>query len=373
MIEQIDKTTFGVDIGGTFVEIGNKDAAKFEPHIMLPRWNGECKFKLLFPSVQVAVPSLIGDKEKLQYRIGDIGLEWYVVPPNGQHDGALEQEITLFSRPPSNEFRLPYEVDGLSLHHQPELTQKEVDEGNIRPDDIVNSIAVYHSTKADYQIGQTNYKCGKAYHIFRGLAIDSNGRKAWVDKFLKDNEIVYVIPYDFWLTARYPIRHALGDTFGHTSAGSSGQSPAEQMRGSVHAGAVGTLDSISGWWKNEDGSAHDLKMAIYKDSDDSLIFGSTDVSIAGGNWNPILKTANANSENLTAINYALVGWCDNNKVILAYDSVGGFPYVWSNAVFNGWPNPASLNNVTGQKYSTYCTYTPGAPPAAGLNQGIIIG
>ena len=359
MIEQINGTTFRVPLGDDFVEIGNKDATKFKPHIMLPRWSSECKFKLLFPSVQIAAPKITKDKNRLQYRVGDIGFDWYAIPPNGQHDGALEQEITLFSRPPSNELRLPYEADGLSLHHQPPLTQKEIDEGCERPDNVINSIAAHHSTKSGHEIGKTNYMAGIAFHLFRGQATDSNGWKVWVDKFLDldHHEIVYLIPYDFWLNAQYPVRHALGDTFGYTTVGGSSIArSADNARGpgTAYTGAAGTGTSMSIYAKN---SGDNVKMALYKDSDSALV-GETDpvAMAAAAGW----KSANfVSNPTLSAIDYILAFKSDA-EIQVYYNALGVSPKFVSNAYADPWPNPISWSAVGNATYSIYCTYTPGA-------------
>jgi len=50
MIEQISGTTYGLRLaGGDLVELGDR-SAKFQPRILLPRWNNECSISL-FPQL----------------------------------------------------------------------------------------------------------------------------------------------------------------------------------------------------------------------------------------------------------------------------------------------------------------------------------
>lgn len=363
MIEQINGTTFGLRLGDDLVEIGNKDASKFEPHIYLPRWNGEC-FLTIKPSGEITEVEVEveGDKVKSKYKVkqGEYELEleseFYTLQSGEQYElGALEFNTILNERPPTNRLVFNFEAQGLVLYHQPPLTQEEIDEGAFRPDNVVNSIAVYHATKSNHAIGQTNYMCGKAYHLFRGQAIDSNGWQVWVDKFLDldRREIVYLIPYDFWLNARYPVRHALGDTFGYTNTGATTISSANRIRAYMATGAAGTGTSMSFYSLIQ--AANNYQLALYKESDNSFVMGTnegTDLDVL--TWYTQNFTSNPT---LTAINYyccVLV-----NSANIKADNNGQTKNYQSQTYENGWPSPLNLTTGTSRHYSIYCTYTPG--------------
>ena len=373
MIEQVNGTTFRCKVGEDYTEIGNKDASRFEPHICLPRWAGECKFKLLFPSVQIATPVMTEDKGRLQYRIGDIGLDWYSIAPNKQHDGALEQEITLFRRPPSNELRLPYEADGLALYHQPPLAQWEIDDGDFRPENIVNSIAVYHATRTSLHqnMGDAKkYLCGKAFHLFRGEAVDSSGWKVWIDKFLDldRHEIVYMMPYDFWLNAAYPVYHALGDIFGWNGTGGTSTSAGNLIKAAIAAcPATGTGDSISAYVINTT-AAKNAKCAIFDTSGNILTNGTTgEISV------PVASQFNtftfSTSPSLAVATYWLAHFMDTDGGTqnLVYDT-DSYNMKWGSETYPTWPDPWTPGGqYNGRRMSIYCTYTPsGAAGPAGV-------
>ena len=366
MIEQVNETTFAVDIGGSLVEIGNKDATKFEPHIMLPRWDGECKFRLLMPSNGVPNVELSESKERLQWRLGDMGLDWYTLPPTEQHDGALEQEITLFSRPPSNELRFPFEADELNLYHQPKLTQEEVALGASRPDNVVNSIAIHHSTKRWHEIGKTNYRAGNAFHLYRGQAIDSNGWRVWVDKFLDHHEIVYVIPYDFWLNAKYPVHHALGDTFGYTDKGGSKFSLGDTILALICTGAAGIATKLTAYIECTFAGKNG-KGAIYQ-SDNIITNGATD-EVESPVADDAVDYPFSTPPTIAAETYWLACWGDTDGGAhnLRYNSNGySIKYESSgNTSYNGWPNPWETHSeFSNYNLSIYCTYTPSGPPVS---------
>lgn len=88
-----------------------------------------------------------------------------------------ELEVVFYDKPESNKIDFNIETNNLNFFYQPELTEKEIEYGHIRPENVVGSYAVYHKDKTgDYsRIGGKNYRTGKAFHIYRPWVKDNNG------------------------------------------------------------------------------------------------------------------------------------------------------------------------------------------------------
>jgi hypothetical protein len=86
-------------------------------------------------------------------------------------DGGSEIEIYLAERPPTNGFRFAIEgAEDLDFFYQREFSAEEIAEGAVWPENVIGSYVVYHKTKANHRVGDTNYATGKAYHIYRSKA-----------------------------------------------------------------------------------------------------------------------------------------------------------------------------------------------------------
>lgn len=389
----ISNSTYIFELTSDTVEVGNGETEQFEPHIRLNRWGGECYLGIEPAGTETEIEVEVeGDKIKTKYKVKqgeyefELESEFYTLPPSEQYElGAFEWNTILNESPPTNRLVFSFEVQGLVLYHQPPLTQKFEDgwseefgtniivsETQVRdadtldllverPDNIVNSIAVYHATKRDHILGQTNYMAGKAFHLFRGQAIDSNGWKVWVDKFLDPDrhEIVYVIPYDFWLNAKYPIRHALGDTFGYTSVGATASTLLNYMKGVVaNPGQAGTGTSISVGIKSSWDSSEKIKAALYDAGKDFVANGDTEERDSGGASGQFHVFNFGTGPSLTAQNYYILPWSDST-VDIGYDTAAG-TYCWLASGYGDWPSSLSPGTNTGTQYSIYCTYTLGA-------------
>ena len=88
---------------------------------------------------------------------------------------------TVWSKPKTNVFYQKIETEGLVFTYQPELTQGEIDDGSYRPDSVVGSYAVYHTSKRhnytvmeDWKPVQYAYLAGKAFHVYPGYTWDAN-------------------------------------------------------------------------------------------------------------------------------------------------------------------------------------------------------
>lgn len=373
MIEPINETTYRLTMAEDEVEVGDITAAEFKPHAKLKRWGEEC-YLCVKPAgditeVEVEVEEY---KVKSKYKVKQNGFEleleseFYALSPSAQNElGSFELNIILAKKPPTNKLVFDIETQGLVFCYQPPLTQEEIDEGCERPDNVVGSYAVYHATKRDHILGQTNYMAGKAFHIYRPRIEDADGKWVWgvldIDEQL--GSLMVTIPQEFLDTANYPVRHAAGATFGYTSAGGSAIVSDDRIRASRYAGAAGTGTSMSVYGERD--AETGIKAGLYKHSDGSFVKGTVEGTLpVTQNWVTMNFTENPTVE---AVDYWLAAKIHDG--VLYWDA-GTIPYRYlATAYENAFPADMSGFTTSGNAYdvSIYCTYTPGGPPEAWLS------
>ena len=154
--------------------IQNISFAKNKPEMTLGKWNDEVNIKISRKGTfSEGNRALFSDKVKYENAKEEINV--YPLDATAEMDeGGFEYEVILKEKPNTNVISMDIETQGLDFFYQPALTQKEIDEGANRPENVIGSYAVYHSTKKNHIQGQTNYKTGKAFHIFRPEIIDAN-------------------------------------------------------------------------------------------------------------------------------------------------------------------------------------------------------
>src|SRR3990167_10358387 len=260
MINQLNATTWIEQVKSDpkdeiKVFIGDDKQPNFEPQQKIERWSNEvnCSFRLIHnevaPNLTVEGDKIIWAGEKIEAHFYDLGI-------SGEHpEGSREFDVILKEPPKTNVVEFTLETKGLDFFYQPELTQEEIDQGNIRPENVVGSYAIYASENKINYVGGKEYKCGKVGHIFRPKIIDSAGTEVWCDLHIENGILSVTIPQDFLDKAVYPVRHAAGLTFGYTSAGASavayassgfGGGPQMNRRGTIYSPAsTGLLDSIT--------------------------------------------------------------------------------------------------------------------------------
>jgi hypothetical protein len=272
-----------------------------------------------------------------------------------ENEDGFEFNIIYDSKPDSNVEELSIQTKGLEFYFQPPLEKEERITGH-RPAHVVGSYAVYHESKQNNQ-----YEAGKAFHIYRPIAEDSNGKKVWCDLSIdKINEKLFItIPQKFLDEALYPV--TVDPTFGYSTIGASVTFPSGVITGSKFTGDVGFLEKLSIYF-NPTSDSTKLKCALYKNSDSSLVADSEEKTtlLSGGSQFYVFKAGNIPTKALTAIDYIIVAWCDNNT----YDSVnydtGDTNQGRTQArAYGTWPDPASFSN-TNNKYSMYATYVNGS-------------
>ena len=188
--------------------------------ISLDKWKDGTKLHFNIPN---GISSTTAFKTRLQtdgtteYYKGNVNYELRVYSLALKNNFGTEYEIVLKKKPPVNYISIPVNLTGLVAYYQPPLDEEMNDltctptdcQDAHRPENVVGSYAIYHATKKDYRIGQTNYMAGKAYHIYRPQMVDSLGNKAWC-VFNKDLNTTWVLtitcPQSFLDAAVYPVK-----------------------------------------------------------------------------------------------------------------------------------------------------------------------
>jgi hypothetical protein len=173
---------------------------KDKPEVRFKKWNSEVDLGLTYDAVKANGnrPLL---SNKMEYKDTDQEVHAYPLT-----DG-FEIEVVLKKKPKTNVVSFTLDnYQNLDFFYQPALTQKEIDEGAFRPENVVGSYAVYAKEKANHIIGQTNYATGKIGHIFRPKIIDSVGNTTWGSLDIK-NGILTITIDQIWLNiAIFPIK-----------------------------------------------------------------------------------------------------------------------------------------------------------------------
>jgi hypothetical protein len=132
------------------------------------------------------------------------------------HDGGIRYEVVYLEKPLINYFDVLITCKNTRWTKQPPLTQQELDNGDMRPLNVDGSYAVYHVSKKNNQ-----YKTGKMIHVYRPLAIDALGNKAWceidVEGYIDPTSMRVTIPQQFLDEAVYPV--VIDPDLGYTAIG----------------------------------------------------------------------------------------------------------------------------------------------------------
>lgn len=403
-VEQINPTTFRVRFLEDEVEIGDIEAPVFIPHAKLKRWGEECSLGVI-PAGEITEVELEVEqyKVKSKYKVKQNGFELELesefegLDPGaiayGEDEsgnpvefaqnrlGAFEFNIVLPKKPPTNKLVFDIETEGLVFYYQPPLHPDHPTwaGGALMPWNAVGSYAVYHATKRDHILGQTNYMCGKAFHIYCPEMVDDDG---WIVRGILDlalGKLTVEMPEDFWNNARYPVRHAAGLRFGYETDGSAGVDTIEDSMSSfIDSPAVdGTGISITAS-VYVTLAAKDAKCCLYIDGVGDLTRvanGETEEEAVpcpptfdGWNTWDFLVAPNV----FAATTYCIFIWGASGSGLskVAYDvGAPGSGKFWG-AMYDGWP--ATITSLqwmsTNRMYSIYVIFAP-LPSAAGGGAG----
>lgn len=343
-------------LSGDTVEVGDSTTSTFKPHIKYNRWNGECWMTLEIPNV--VFPSVSPTDDNVVRGTSAVANILFYTFLSGAEYGNFETQLNLKAKPLRSYVLFNLKSEGLDFHYQPELTQEEIDAGFKRPENVVGSYAVYHSSKQNNE-----YKTGKAFHIYRPLLIDSEGWKVWADLVINEEMgwLAVYIPIDFFENAVYPIYHAAGLTFGYGSASESIIPIYDQISYSTYTGTSGTATSITAYLYNGGQAVGTYAWALYDASDNKV--AQTNDGNAPASYEAAWKTLTFTSNpSITAQDYSLCGWGTNvSDLELVYDTVAFFPSGYTSYDWSGnsgvYPATISTPGTNGYKIGIYCTYT----------------
>lgn len=206
--------------------IGNPAKTAFTPTFLASAWNDEGWFSFTMPrsgDYAASYNDVTGEVAWNDPVLGH-GFRTFPILNDPRHErGTQEFEIILTAPPIDPTLDMPYAIFGLEAFWQPPLTQWELDRGNIRPDDVVNSIAFYSSTRVPMHSSPFDgdkYQSCKAFHLYRPLATDDLGNTHVVEWELDVPNGILRIIWDAWFqTAAYPV--VIDPTVGYTGNGLS--------------------------------------------------------------------------------------------------------------------------------------------------------
>lgn len=231
----------------------DKQPDTFYPQVKIQRWDNEVNTSVRLKDDGLEKESVTTDKEKIVWSKGTKEVHFYDLPVDENNpEGGYEFEVILKGKPASNVIEFTLETKGLNFFYQPALTQKEIDEGVVRPENVVGSYAVYHKTKGRMNdIAGMEYKVGKAFHIYRPKVIDANGDSIWGELHIDEETGILTVTIDqAWLnSAVYPV--IVDPTFGYTTLGSTVAYSYNDILGSLATGAAGTVSKLSVGTKND--------------------------------------------------------------------------------------------------------------------------
>ena len=210
------------------VDIEYKDERLF---VSLFKWGTETSLQIDLDSVYSTQHNFLETENRIEIENPDFLLRVYPIDIRSTgdlygdadndiqcHDGGLRFELVLKKKRPAmdNFFILPITSRNLRFSKQPFLTPEDIAIGTSCPLNVEGSYAVYHASKKNNQ-----YMTGKAFHLFRPIAEDALGNKAWcsinIDKYIDPTSLTVTIPQQFLDEATYPI--TIDPDFGYTTIG----------------------------------------------------------------------------------------------------------------------------------------------------------
>lgn len=179
-------------------EIGDVLQPEFYPQWKLKRWDNDANLSVRMLLTDYSNPDQLETQQNIiAWRKANYGVRISVVPRGTRMD------IMLYAQPSQNYLDFSLQTKNVVLSLQPPLTAREILDGHKRPDEIINSIAVYHSTRR-----HGIYETGKLCHLYRPQATDAFGlTNVFCDWSIVDNNTIRITcPQAFLNTAVYPVR-----------------------------------------------------------------------------------------------------------------------------------------------------------------------
>jgi len=359
------------------VEIGDAKQEEFYPQIKLMRWSNEVNFSVRLKDTEhekAQVSTLI---DKIIWEKGNIKIEYYDYP---EGEGGMKMVWFLKEKPATNKVEFSLQSKDAVFYYQPPLTQEYQNgyskefrreivvtetqvkdlEGNVlveRPENVVGSYAVYHSTKGGMNdIYGKEYKTGKMGHIYRSKVIDANGDWIWEDLKIENGKLIVTTPQDFLDKAVYPIK-SNSINFGYEEIGPSSHTHyADNLRGSVFpSGGTGTVDNLKVALNDYSGTEN-AKGVIVLESNLNIIDDGISSPTVINTVKEFKTFTFPTSPTIIDTDYVLMVIVDGQTNYYWYDS-NTVTYYQDGNDYDSPSNPTGASSGT-RKYSIYCTYTP---------------
>jgi hypothetical protein len=344
-----------------FIEIGDtKQPDKCYPQAKLIQWDNETNFSLRLAEEVTGSSAELKDGSFI-WKSSDKTTEAHIYELDIDEDGGLEFEVILHQKPKSNVVNFTLQSKGLSFYYQPELTEKEIEDGDNRPENVVGSYAVYHSTNKNHykKRGHKNYKTGKSFHIYRPFAVDAQDSTTWCILNIENDDLTITVPQEFIDNAIYPIK--IDPTIGYTTAGSSYTtgSPffdyAFVNKDTVSEG--GTINDLYVYTYKSTGAIYYFKGCIWDVSKDVISNGVSNVGeYVDDNW---VNVSFSTDPTFTSGTYYVGVVDDSNTVCGVYYDTGSSGDGGYHDD-NDYSSPDSLGSLSydNRKYSVYVNYIP---------------
>jgi len=349
--------------------LGDSTKGQFDPKITLNKWDKTTEFSIKPKDIDLIATKdkdLIFDDEKIKFETPDIDYLYYNTTTD---DGvsAFEYEIVLKKKPATSTFVSEINSQGLAFYKQEALTQQEIDDGVIRPENVINSYAVYYTgNPGDYTaLGGYNYMAGKAFHIYRIKAIDADGQWIWCDQNIVGNRWEKTCDFN-WLdkVAKYPVR--IDPTIGNTIVGSSWGSTdnANVLICNHGEGSDGTGDSINYYAKNTNGNFNFKGI---------VVASSTKNIVSNGITNPVYVnssaqwwTASFTSKPIITSQGYYICWVQDRWVYAYFDRIPGT--YWLKDTSNSYTSPSNPTDIAvlttnSSNWSIYLSYSASSAPS----------
>lgn len=353
-------------------EIGDATRPDFVPQAKTKWFDNEYNVSVRAKEHAEAVVRTRGNK--VYYETPEYTVIQYDTPAG--EEGGHELEWELPSKPDSNilPFTLRYKGD-VRFYHQPALTQEEIDEGADRPENVVDSYAVYIE-KRNHRKGGNNYATGKIQHVYRPKAIDAKGNEAWCTLHIPSNgqaetniDCSVEVPQEFLDNAAYPV--LVDPTFGNTSVGGSNNPNGPDIdniiigydnggTGDYNAPVNGTLTHIN-YYSKAAGTIRPVVYGAYNSGSNNfpLVTYGDEATSAVNDWvvMPVPYTS------ITSGNtYSMGVWSNTNNIGWHWDTAtGDFIDPLTAATYhsnNAPPDPLSGGLTFNDDWlSIYATYT----------------
>ena len=341
------------------IVVGDEKQDRFYPRMKIKRWDNEVNFSVGIISDHVGVDSKISDRIEWN---DDHGVKARFYEKEGEE---FEFEIELASKPSSNVIELSIQSKGLRFLYQPELTQAEIDKGNIRPDNVIGSYAVYHQFMKGNYIDGKNYRSGKIFHIYRPFVTDTEGKCKWCGMNITESVMRITVPDGLV----YPV--VIDPTFGTDSASPGAswvESEDDVMIGTLFTSPanIDTAQSVSVYVKKVGTFSmynFNIKNVIVLHSNLNIITNgiggeSAEVASTTGIW--VLSDFATDPSPTTSTEYVLMTVQGGSaaRFYLAYDS-GSANQGHVDTSNSYSPSPTDPTDAThnSNEYSIYCTYT----------------